>query len=152
MTEHLMSERLAVVATIDPDAYASGTQLSDAIDMAYHREVMFIIQAGVIPSSGTYNFVVTESATSGGTYTQITGKSITALTNAGTDSDKQVIVNVKASEMGTGMRYLKGSLRMTGNAAANDAAVLALAGKSRFSDAVTSTVYGDLASVDEVVA
>lgn len=148
----LMSDHLAIVATIDPDAYASGTQLSDAIDMSVHNRIMVILQAGVIPSSGTYNLKLTESATSGGTYTQISGKGITALTAAGTDSDKQAIVNLEADELGDGMRYVKVSLRMTGNASANDAGVLVLADESRFSTAVTTAAYGDLASVDEIVA
>ena len=145
----LLSEYLAVVATVDPDAYATGTQLTDAIDMEDHEQVMFIVQLGTMASSATIDFYVMECATSGGTYTRLSGKSITQLTEAGTDSDKQAIVNVKASELGTGMRYLKGSLRIGTDAV--DSGVIALA-TSRFSHAVTSTSFGDLASVDEIVA
>lgn len=150
MAENLLSDRLAVVATIDPDAYATGTQASDAIDMSVHREVMFIVQLGTLGSSATIDFYVMECATSGGTYTRLTGKSITQLTDAGTDDDKQAIVNVSADELTAGYRYLKGSLRV--GTAASDAGMIALAGKSRFSTAVTTSVYGDLASVDEIVA
>lgn len=152
MPERSLSEAAVIVATVDPDAYASGTQLTDAIDMSVHREVVFYVLAGAIPSSGTYNFKVTESDSSGGTYKQISGKGITALTNAGTDSDKQAIVRVRAEDLSTGYRYIKGSLRCTGAASANDAAVMALATQSRWSDAVTTTGYGDLSTVDEIVA
>jgi len=149
MSEKLMSEYLAIVATIDPDAYATGTQLSDAIDMSVHQRVMFIVEAGALGASATLDFYVMESATSGGTYTRVSGKNITQLTQAGTDSDKQAVVNVSADELSTGMRYLKGSLRV--GTATSDCGAPCLAEK-RFSDAVTSTSYGDLASVDEIVA
>lgn len=150
MSERLLSDQLAVVACIDPDAYATGTQASDAIDMSLHREVMFIVQVGTLGTSATVDFKAMECATSGGTYTLIANKAITQLTDAGTDDDKQAIVVVKASDLGAGMRYLKGSLRI--GAAASDAGVVALAGHTRWSDAVKTTSYGDLASVDEIVA
>lgn len=149
MSEKLLSEALAIVATIDPDAYGTGTQASDAIDMSVHEQVMFIVEAGALGSSATLDFYVMECATSGGTYTRLTGKNITQLTQAGTDSDKQAIINVRAEELTSGYRYLKGSLRI--GTAASDCGMMALA-TSRLSDAVTSTSYGDLASVDEIVA
>lgn len=147
--ERLISEAVSVVATVDPDAYATGTQLSDVIDMSLIRRVAFIVQAGTLGSSATLDFYVMECATSGGTYTRLSGKSITQLTQAGTDSDKQAIVNVSAEELTSGYRYIKGSLRI--GTATSDAAVIAL-GDPIYSDAVTTTAYGDLASVDEIVA
>jgi hypothetical protein len=93
---------------------------------------------------------LTESATSGGTYTQISGKSITQLTEASTDDNKQAVINLKAEEMGSGMRYVKVSLRVA--AAASDAGTITLAGRPRYTTASTTTTYGDLASVDEIVA
>ena len=147
--ERLISEAISIVGTVDPDAYATGTQLTDAIDMSVHRRVAFIVQVGALGSSATADFYVMECATSGGTYTRLTGKNITQLTQAGTDSDKQAIVNVAAEELTSGYRYLKGSLRI--GTAASDAAVIALADPI-YSDAVTSTAYGDLSSVDEIVA
>lgn len=152
MSEHLMSERLAVVSVIDPDNRASSTTLGDAIDMAYHEQVMFIVMWGVTQATRTIDFVVSECATSGGTYTQLSGKSITQV--AGTSDNGQAIVNVRREELSTGYRYLKGSLRVGGvtGTGANETCVLTLATRSRFSDAVTSTTYGDLASVAEIVA
>ena len=155
MTEHLLSDRLAIVSVHDPDDRASGTTTGDAIDMSVHRQVMFIVMAGVLDTTAaarTIDFMVRESATSGGTYTPISGKSITQITGA--NGNTQAVVNVDAAELTAGYRYIKGDLRIggvtgTGN---NETAVLALAGHSRFSDAVSSTTYGDLASVGEIVA
>lgn len=149
---NLLSEELAIVSVIDPDDRASSTTLSDAIDMSVHDRVMFIVAVGAMQSTRTFDFKVVECDTSGGTYTPITGKSITQLT--GVDDNKQVVVNVNASELTAGYRYVKGRLYVGGvtGTAANEACVIALGSSTRFSDAVTSTSYGDLASVDEIVA
>lgn len=147
--ERLLSELVSVVGTVDPDAITAGTHNTDVIDMSVHRRVMFVVAVGDLGSSATADFKVLECATSGGTYTLLTGKSITQLTQAGTDSDKQAIVNVSSEELTAGYRYIKGSLRV--GTATSDAGVIALA-DTIFSDAVTTTAYGDLASVDEIVA
>jgi hypothetical protein len=113
---------------------------------------MFIVMWGVTQATRTIDFVVTQSDASGGTYIQMSGKSITQVT--GTSDNGQAIVNVNADELSAGYRYIKGSLRVGGvtGTGANETCVLALAGETRFSDAVTSTSYGDLASVAEIVA
>jgi hypothetical protein len=147
MTERAFPEYLAIVATIDPDAYASGTQLSDAIDMQDHSQVMFVVELGTIASSAaTVNFYVMECATSGGTYTRLSGKNMTALTGSA-NNDEQIVINVRSDELTSGMRYLKGSLRIS---AVTDAGMIAI-GQPRYSDAVTTTTYGDLASVSEII-
>lgn len=154
MSEHLMSDRLAIVSVIDPADRASGTTLGDVIDMSVHRQLMFIVAVGNIQKPNTIDFKVTECATTGGTYVPISGKSITQLTQAGTDHNKQAIINLNASELTAGYRYVKGRLYVAGvtGTGNNGQSVITLAGKSRWSDAVTTTVYGDLASVDEIVA
>lgn len=143
-----LSEALALVATIDPDAYTTGDQNSDAIDMENHRRVMFIVQAGTLGSSGTLDFAVYGDTSSGGSFTTaITGKSITQLTEAGTDDDKQAIVEVTAEEVNDqSMRYIRGVL--TVGVATSDAGMVALADASRFTPASAF----DLATVDEIVA
>ena len=155
MTEHLLSDRLAIVSVIDPDDRASSTTLGDAIDMSVHRKLMFIVMCGAMDSTTgarTIDFQVRECATSGGTYTPISGKSITQLT--GTDANKQAVINVDVGELSAGYRYVKGQLRVGGTTGtgSNETCVVPLAGDSRFSTAATSSVYGDLASVAEVVA
>lgn len=142
-----LSEAVAVVACIDPDAYATGAQTSDWIDMSKQERVLFIVQAGTLGSSATLDFKVQQSAAANGANpADITGKAITQLTEAGTDSDKQALVEVRASELTDGYRYIAGV--MTVGAATSDAGMVAIAG---------NPVYGpasdyDLASVDEIVA
>lgn len=146
--ESRLSERLAVVATVDPDAYGTGAENTDAIDMLQHRRILFIILAGTIASTGKLDFAVYGDTASGGSYaTAITGKSITQLTQAGTDSDKQALVEVSAEEVqAQGLRYIRGVMTFT--TAGGDAGVVAVAGDTRYQPA---NVF-DLASVDEIVA
>jgi hypothetical protein len=151
---NLPSERLAIVATIDPANYSSGTNLSDAIDMDDHDNVMFILLGGKFDNgkSGTIDFKVKESDASGGTYHKISGKSITQFTEAGSACENsQAIINVNASELSAGHRFLKASM-IVGGTNAVVAGALALGSNTRFSDALTSTSYGDLSTVVEIVA
>lgn len=151
MSEHLLSEKLAVVSVIDPDAYTTGTYTGDAIDMSAHRRIMVIVQVGDFVTggtAGTIDCVLTQATTSGGTYKQISGKSITQLTRAGSDSNKQAIINLAADELDAGYRYVKVSLRVTTKGA--DAGTITLADNSRYTNASILTSYGDLSSVDSI--
>lgn len=146
-----LSQALAVVSCIDPDAYTTGAVTGDIIDMSKHKRVMFIVMAGTLGSSATLDFSVKADYDSsmGGTATAITGKSITQLTQAGTDSDKQAIVEVTAEEVAAtvvGGRYIQGT--MTVGVATSDCGVVTLADHSRYAPASAL----DLASVDEIVA
>jgi len=140
-----LSEQLAIVATIDPDAYGTGTQSSDIVDMKYFDRVIFIVMAGDLGASATLDFKVQESA-DGSIWSDLTGKSITQLTQSGGDSDKQAIVEVRADELSAGYRYLKGV--MTVGTAASDCGMVAIAGDLRYSPAEDY----DLSSVNEIVA
>jgi hypothetical protein len=146
MYNERLSEALAIVDCIDPDAYTTGAVNGDIIDMSKHRRVMFIVMAGTLGSSATIDFKVQGSAASNmGSAGDLTGKAITQLTEAGTDSDKQAVVEVTAEEVAAqGYRYIRGTL--TVGTATSDAGVVAVAGFSRYS------TLDDLASVDEIVA
>jgi len=141
-----IAETVAIIATIDPDAYGTGDQNTDAIDMRYWREVAFVVMAGDLGSSATLDFVVNGDTASGGSYaTAITGKSITQLTQAGTDSDKQVVVRVTAEEVAAqSLRYIRGTMSI--GAASSDCAVVVLGYGARYQPAENF----DLATVDEI--
>ena len=143
-----LSEGLAVVSCIDPDAYTAAAYNGDVIDMKFFRRVLYIVQAGTLGTNATVDWVLKGDTASGGSYsTTITGKSITQLTEAGTDSDKQVVIEVTAEEVAAqGFRYIRDTL--TVGTATSDAGVIAVAAAMRYSPA---SDY-DLASVDEIVA
>lgn len=152
MSERKLSEMLALVAAVDPDAYTTGTQESDEIDMQMHREVMFILQVGTISAGSTIEFRIYEGTDNEGTAGE-NYQLLKAATDLGdSDDDKQVIINVRADELSAGYRWIKAAVKLGGTADNVDASLVALADRTRFSHAVTSTSYGDLASVDEIVA
>lgn len=142
-----IAESFGVVGCIDPDAYATGATNDDVVDMRYFEEVMYVVMAGTLGSSATIDFAVYGDTASNGAFsTLITGKSITQLTEAGTESDKQAIVRVTAEEVAAqGLRYLRGKL--TVGAATSDCGVVTLASPSAYEPV---TAY-DLSSVSEVV-
>jgi len=101
------NEEWALVGTIDPDANATGATNSDVIDMSKFDEVVFIICAGILGTAATLDFKVQESATSGGTYTDISGASIAQLVKASNDDD-QAILSIKGSSLSDGMQFVRG--------------------------------------------
>lgn len=141
-----MYERMAVVSTIDPDAYGTGAQTGDVIDMLYWRRVLFVVLAGTLGSSATLDFAVYGDTASNGSFsTLITGKSITQLTEAGTDSDKQALLEVTAEEIAAqGFRYIRSTATL--GAATSDYGVIALAEPAH---GTIDLVSNDLATVDE---
>lgn len=142
------SERVAVVGTIDPDVYTAAAYTTDVVDMQTWQRVLFIPMAGTLGTNATFDFLVKGDSASGGSFTTtVTGKEITQLTEAGTDSDKQAIIEVTAAEAeAQGFRYLRGTL--TVGTATSDAGAIVLGLDPRFGPASDH----DLASVDEIVS
>jgi len=141
----LGSEEWGVVATVDPDVLTATTHDSDEIDMSKFEQVTCIAMAGTLGSSATFDCKLQSATTSGGSFADITGKSITQLTEAGTDDDKQAIINLRGDELTEGHRYVKAVVTV-GTATSDGACIILGKGKSGPSS------DNDLASVDEIVA
>ena len=96
----LPSERVAVLGTIDPDVTVASTVTSDWCDLTKFKSGMAVIFAGTLGASATLDAKLEEAKDSSGTGAQdLTGKSITQLTQGGTDSDKQALINVRSEEL-----------------------------------------------------
>lgn len=145
MYNEKLSEKLAVVATIDPVSQSANTVYTDAIDMRYWRRVIFILSVGVMATNSTVDFSVVEGTTTSPTTAMSPAKAITQLTQASTDDAKQVVVEVAAEEMAAGNRYIRGKLVVA--AAASLVSVVGIADVGRYKP---ENGY-DLASVDEIV-
>jgi hypothetical protein len=132
----LLSEQVAVAADgIHSASQSAAEKLTGAVDLGKWRQVMFVIDSGTLGASGTLDFQIKGSATSGGTYTAITGTAITQLVKA-TDDNKYVNVCITAEKvqaLGLGYKFIKGSL-LPGTAAANSS-VTVLGAKTRFEPA-----------------
>ena len=158
MVNKLPSEKLAVVGVLDPvnattqtgTAGTSGHFYTDIIDMSEFRSAMFVVSTGAFGTAGQVVIDLIEAATSYVSIgTTITGKSGTALLETGLDLNKQVVLNLDQSEMTAGYDWAACKMTLTCGDCYLHAVGLGL--ESRFKDAVITTSYGDLASVDEIV-
>lgn len=145
----LASEEVAIVGIIDPDAYTQATYTTDYIDMSKWESVLCVVMAGDLGSSATIDAKVTEFTSDGGAGSHdITGKAITQLTQAGTDSNKQALINVRREDLDIdgGARYIK--LSVTVGTATSDMGAVVLGVGARRNPASDN----DLSAVDEIVA
>jgi hypothetical protein len=102
------SERIAVVATVDPIDGNNTTIKTDAVDMSKFAEAMFVLMTGVMNDSATVTSIaVQESATTTDGDFGAMSPAKTASNLTGTDDGEQVVLNVKAEELTTGKRYVR---------------------------------------------
>ena len=145
----LPSERAAVVGNIDPDAYAASTvTTNEYIPLKNFRRFMAIVQAGDIVSTGTIDAkLVSYTSAAGAGAADITGSAITQLTQAGTDSNKQVVINLNADALaGTSATHFRLSVTM-GTAGADLSAVVL-----GFDPLYSPAADNDVSTVDEIVS
>jgi hypothetical protein len=138
----------AVVAVIDPDANGAGTLTSAYVDASKFEQLMAIVMAGDLGTSATLDAkLVQATSAAGANVTDISGKAITQLTQAGTDSNKQAIIQVRADELDVagGFRYV--ALVLTTAVATSDSGAVVLGFNPTYGPA---SDY-DLAAVDEIV-
>lgn len=151
MIKGLLSENIAVLGTIDPDAYIDGiygatTYYSDWVDMKVFNQVLGVVMVGAMAAGAKVDAKLQEATNSSGAGAQdLTGKAITQLTQAGSDDDKQALINMRADELSNGYTHVR--LALTVTAEDVDAAALLLGGQARYLPANNF----DLASVDEIV-
>lgn len=143
-----LSEQLAIVATRDPVSQGIATVVTDWIDMTKFRKAMFVLMTGAMTASSTVDAKLRRATDGSGTGAAdlATNKAITQLTQAGTDDNKQVVIEVDSSEILQGA-YTHVALSVTVAAAASLLAVLGIAALPRYQPASDN----DLASVDEIV-
>lgn len=139
-----LSDRIPVLGAIDPDVYAAGSYTSDYVDMSQVHSMIAIVMAGTLGTSATLDAKLVEATDSSGTGAQdLSGKAITQLTQAGSDSDKQAIINLRADEMSDGFTHA--ALVITVATASSDAGAVLIGGDARIEP------LADLSSVDEIV-
>lgn len=123
-TEGKINDAVAIAGVIQSQAITAGATgvLTAAIDMSKFSNLVAVIESGTLGTSGTLDAKFVESDASGGTYTAISGRAITQLVKA-TDDNKVCLLELKASNIGSGKRYVKLNL-VAGTANATSAAVV----------------------------
>lgn len=143
------SEIVGVVASIDPDAYAASTVTTGWIAAKNYQAFMAVVQAGDLGASATLDAKLQQASDGSGTGAKdITGKAITQLTQAGTDSNKQAIINLRGDELDLDNGFTHFRLSMTVAVATSDCGGIVL---GVFPARGPATSVDDTA-VDEVVA
>lgn len=141
------SDRFRLMGVVDPDAYASGSSYSTGwVDASLFESLMALIAAGDFVATGKLDGKLEQADTSGGGNAKdVTGKAITQLTDAGTDDNKQAIINCKSEDLDVagGFRWVR--LTLTVTTAGVDAAGFLFGVDARYPPATDAT------TVDEIV-
>ena len=142
------SERVAVLATIDPDANAAGATVSDYGDMTKYNSMMAIAFTGVLGTSATVDMKLTQASDSSGTGAKdVSGKAITQLVKASNDDD-QAIINVRSDDLDVANGFTHVAITFTVGTATSDTGAVLLGLDPKYGAASDN----DLASVVEIVA
>ena len=148
MMNALASDAVAIGGVINPDANAAGALTSGWIDMGKFDQALGIVLAGTLGASATLDAKLQQATDSSGTGAKdIAGKAISQLTAAGTDSDKETEINLRASEMDIEGGFSFAAIVMTTAVATSDSAALILGLGPRHGPASDH----DVSTVDEIV-
>jgi len=140
------SDRAVLAGVIDPDAYAAATYTSGWVSLVTYYSIMAILTVGDIVATGTVDAKLQQATDSGGTGAKdVSGSDITQLTAAGTDSNKQVIINCTADDLDVANSFTHVRLSVTLGTAGADMGAVVLGHDARSQPAT------DLSTVDEVV-
>lgn len=141
------SQRAAIVGVINPQS-SSSAQSSGWIDATTFFNFMAVILAGAIGSSATIDAKLEQATASDGTGAKdVTGKAITQLTKAGTDDNKQALINLKQEDLdfANGFKFFR--LKITPATAASLISGVVMGFDPRYGAASDN----DAATVDEIV-
>jgi hypothetical protein len=122
------------------DADVTLPTTTTGIDMALWSEILVILQIGV--TAGTLTIKLQDSATTNGTYADISGKT---KTTAATDDGLIFIISLRSSSMNAGARFVR--VIQNNNAASQIQAVLVL-GKATNPPATDNKITAQQTVVD----
>lgn len=140
------SDRATIAATIDPSSQAAGTATSDWVSLSDFQSIEAIVLAGALGASATVDAKLQQATDASGTGAKdITGKAITQLTKAGSDDNKQAVINCYANELDVSHGFTHVALLITVATAACLTSGVILGHDAKIDPATA------LASVDSVV-
>lgn len=94
-----MSDRTAILATMDPASVAASTVVSAWVPVANFHSIAALLQTGVLGTSATIDAKLRQATDASGTNAKdITGKAITQIVKASGDN-KQATIEVRGEEL-----------------------------------------------------
>jgi len=141
------SSRAVVAAVLDPVSQAAATVTTGWVSMATYDAVLALLQVGALGASATVDAKIQQATSSGGAGAKdlSPARSITQLTKAGTDDNKQVAINVRSDELDVANGYTHVRLSVTVATAACLISAVILGFDARYQTATAAT------TLDEVV-
>jgi hypothetical protein len=122
-----LTQGLSVLGVLHSQSLAAGTDNSITnIDFSRFQRILWILDVGVLGASATVDLKLQHSATSGGTYTDITGTAITQITT----NNHVVTIELRADQMPSNDRYIRHNLVV--GVAASQLAVIVLGGEAEW--------------------
>lgn len=113
------SERVSVLATLDPISQSAATVSTGWIDASQHERFLVLVQTGVLGASATLDAKLRQATDSSGTSAKdVSGKAITQIVKASGDN-KQAEINLRAEELDTNGGFAYFCLTLTVGTAAS---------------------------------
>jgi hypothetical protein len=141
------SQRVSVVGTIAPQS-AAAVQSSGWIDATLFHNYMAVLMVGALGASATVDALLEQATSNAGAGVKdVAGRAITQLTKAGTDDNKQVLINLKQEDLdfNGGFKFFRLSMTPATAACLIGGAVLGFDPRYDFAS------DNDATTVDEIV-
>lgn len=130
-----LSEKVAILATLDPASVAPGTVVTAWVPMANVGLLSALIQTGALGASATVDAKLRQAQDSSGTNAKdVTGKAITQIVKASGDN-KQAIVEVRGEELDVNNGFGYVALSVTVGTAASQLSASLIGSSARFAPA-----------------
>lgn len=141
------SDKATVQAVLNPVSQGAGTVTTGWVPMSTFENILAILQVGVLGASATVDAKLQQASDGSGTGAKdITGKAIVQLTKAGTDDNKEVLINCRSEELDVANSFTHVRLSVTVATAASLISAVILGFDARYQ------TQSHKATVDEVVA
>jgi hypothetical protein len=132
-----LSEKVAILATLDPASVAAGTVLTSWVPLANVGQLTALIQTGVLGASATVDAKLRQATDSSGTGAKdVTGKSITQIVKA-TGDNVQALVEMRAEDLDVNNGFGYVALSVTVGTAASQLSAALIGSATRYLPAST---------------
>ena len=130
-----LSEKVAVLATLDPAAIAAGTVVTAYVPMANIMQLSALIQTGVMGAGGTVDAKLVQATSAAGAGSKdIAGKAIAQVVKASGDG-KQAFIEMHGAELDVNGGFAFVALSITVGTAASQLSAALIGSVPRFAPA-----------------
>ena len=142
------SEKIFLADVIDPDVTVASTVTTAWLPADDAHQWLAVILAGTLGTSATVDAKIEQGQTVSGTNAKdLTGSAITQLTQAGTDSDKQALIQFNTEQLDIANSFDHFRLSVTVAVATSDLAAFVIGLTPKYKPASQF----DASTVDEIV-